>query len=90
MQEVKRIGAEMDKVREQSGFKGTNQEFFHFLRTDPRFYAKTSAELLEFTRARAKEIDPLLVKLFRTFPRLPYGVEPVPCGDRARNAGCLC
>lgn len=78
LQEVKRIGAEMDKVREQSGFKGTNQEFFHFLRTDPRFYARTSAELLEFTRARAKEIDPLLVKLFRTFPRLPYGVEPVP------------
>lgn len=78
LQEVKRIGAEMDKVREQSGFKGTNQEFFHFLRTDPRFYARTSAELLEYTRARAKEIDPLLVKLFRTFPRLPYGVEPVP------------
>ncbi len=78
LQEVKRIGAEMDKVREQSGFKGTNQEFFHFLRTDPRFYAKTSAELLEYTRARAKEIGPLLVKLFRTFPRLPYGVEPVP------------
>ena len=78
LQEVKRIGAEMDKVREQSGFKGTSQEFFHFLRTDPRFYARTSAELLEYTRARAKEIDPLLVKLFRTFPRLPYGVEPVP------------
>jgi uncharacterized protein (DUF885 family) len=78
LQEVKRIGAEMDKIREQSGFRGTNQEFFHFLRTDPRFYAKTSAELLEYTRARAKEIDPLLVKLFRTFPRLPYGVESVP------------
>ena len=78
LQEVKRIAAEMDKVREQSGFKGSSQEFFHFLRTDPRFYAKTSGELLEYTRARAKEIDPLLVKLFRTFPRLPYGVEPVP------------
>jgi len=78
LQEVKRIGAELDKAREQAGFKGTNQEFFHFLRTDPRSYAKSSDELLEFTRARAKEIDPLLVKLFRTFPRLPYGVRPVP------------
>ena len=89
LQEVKRIGAEMDKAREQAGFKGTNQEFFHFLRTDPRFYAKSSDELLEFTRARAKEIDPLLVKLFRTFPRLPYGVRPVPARNCARNASRL-
>ena len=41
LQEVKRIGAEMDKAREQSGFKGTTKEFFQFLRTDPRFYAKS-------------------------------------------------
>ena len=78
LQEVKRIDAEMDKAREQSGFKGTTKEFFQFLRTDPRFYAKSGDDLLQYTRARAKEIDPLLVKLFRTFPRLPYGVEPVP------------
>jgi uncharacterized protein (DUF885 family) len=78
LSEVNRIGAEMDQAREQSGFKGTTEEFFHFLRTDPRFYAKSADELLQYTRARAKEIDPLLVKLFRTFPRLPYGVEPVP------------
>ena len=78
LQEVKRIGAEMEKVKEQTGFKGSMPEFFQFLRTDPRFYAKNEDELLEYTRARAKEIDPLLVKLFRTFPRLPYGVQPAP------------
>jgi uncharacterized protein (DUF885 family) len=76
--EVKRIDTEKGKVREQSGFNGTTQSFSHFLRTDPRFYAKSGDELLEYTRARAEEIDPLLVKLFRTFPRLPYGVQPVP------------
>jgi uncharacterized protein (DUF885 family) len=78
LQEVQRIGAEMDKAREQSGFKGSTEEFFRFLRTDQRFYAKNADDLLQYTRARAKQIDPLLVKLFRTFPRLPYGVEPVP------------
>jgi uncharacterized protein (DUF885 family) len=78
LQEVKRIGGEMEQVRQQSGFKGSMREFFQFLRRDPQFYFTKSDELLEYTRARAKEVDPLLIKLFRTFPRLPYGVEPVP------------
>ena len=78
LSEVKRIRAEMEKTKEQAGFKGTLAEFFQYLRTDPKFYAKSEDELLEYTRAEAKKIDPLLVKLFRTFPRLPYGVMPVP------------
>ena len=78
LQEVKRIRAEMEQTKEEAGFKGTLPEFFQFLRTDPQFYAKTEDELLQYTRAQCKLVDPLLVKLFRTFPRLPYGVEPVP------------
>jgi len=78
LQEVQRIRTEMEKIKNQTGFKGSMQDFFRFLRTDPRFYYKSEDELLEYTRARAKTVDPLLVKLFRTFPRLPYGVEPVP------------
>jgi uncharacterized protein (DUF885 family) len=78
LHEVQRIRAEMEKIKDQTGFKGSMQDFFKFLRSDRRFYYKSEDELLEYTRARAKTIDPLLVKLFRTFPRLPYGVEPVP------------
>jgi uncharacterized protein (DUF885 family) len=78
LSEVKRIRTEMEKIKDQTGFKGTFAEFLNYLRTDPKFYFKDGDELLQYSRARAKEIDPLLVKLFRTFPRLPYGVEPVP------------
>ncbi len=78
LQEVKRIRAEMEKEKDRAGFKGTMAEFFQYLRTDPKFYPKNEDDLLEQARARAKEIDPLLVKLFRTFPRLPYGVDPAP------------
>ena len=78
LEEVKRIRGEMEKTKEQAGFKGTMAEFFQFLRTDPQFYSKNEDELLEYTRARAKTIDPLLIRLFRTFPRLPYGVDPAP------------
>lgn len=76
--EVARIGAEMNKVMAQVGFKGTAEEFFTFLRTDPRFFYPTGAELLAATREMCKRIDPQLVKLFKTIPRMPYGVEPIP------------
>jgi len=76
--EVKRIGAEMEQVKTQAGFKGSMLEFFKFLRSDPKFYTNSEDDLLEYTRALAKTIDPTLIRLFQTFPRLPYGVQPAP------------
>jgi uncharacterized protein (DUF885 family) len=76
--EVKRIRAEMESIKEKTGFKGTMPEFFNFLRTDPQFFYKTGDELLEASRANAKRIDPLLVREFKVLPRIPYGVTPIP------------
>ncbi len=76
--EVARIRAGMEKIKTQVGFKGTLQEFFQFLRTDKQFFYQTPEELLNAYRATAKRIDPNLVKVFRTLPRTPYGVIPIP------------
>ena len=76
--EVERINREMQAVIEQVGFKGSRQDFFKFLRTDPQFYYKNPDDLLEAYRAIAKRVDPKLVKVFRLLPRQPYGVEPIP------------
>ncbi len=78
LREVERIRNEMQRVMEQTGFKGTREEFFKFLRTDPRFFYQTPDELLNGYKVVAKTIDPNLVKVFRTLPRQPYGVEPIP------------
>jgi len=78
LKEVARIRAEMDKIMAQTGFKGTRDEFFKFLRTDPQFYYKTPEDLFEAYKALAKTVDPNLVKVFRTLPREPYGVEAIP------------
>jgi uncharacterized protein (DUF885 family) len=78
LSEVARIRAEMEKIMKQVGFTGTLQEFFTKLRTDPQFYYKTPEELLEAYRAMSKRIDPALVKVMKTMPRMPYGVTPIP------------
>jgi uncharacterized protein (DUF885 family) len=78
LKEVARIRAEMEKVKTQAGFKGTLAEFFAYLRSDPKFFHKTPDELLTAYRALSKRIDPELVKVFKTIPRLPYGVRPIP------------
>jgi len=78
LNEVQRIHGEMEASREKAGFQGSLNEFFQFLRTDPRFYYNTPDQLLTAYRALTKRIDPNLVKVFRTLPRLPYGVEPIP------------
>jgi len=76
--EVARIRARMEEVKQGAGFKGTLEEFFTFLRSDPQFFHKSSADLLLAYQAMAKRIDPELVKVFSVLPRLPYGVRPIP------------
>jgi uncharacterized protein (DUF885 family) len=78
LSEVARIAKEMDGVMRQAGFQGDRAAFLKFLRTDPRFYAKTPQELLERASFIAKKIDGKLPSEFLTLPRLPYTVEPVP------------
>ncbi len=80
LRKVAQIHADMERVIEQTGFKGSYQEFLHYLRTDPRFYYKDPQDLLEAYRAQAKQVDPLLVQYFpvRLLPRVTYGVRPIP------------
>jgi uncharacterized protein (DUF885 family) len=76
--EVERIRSEMDAVVKKSGFQGSFPAFLEFLRTDPRFYAKTPDELIRQASWIAKRMDGKLQSLFGKLPRQPYGVEPVP------------
>ena len=78
LDEVARIHAEMETVKAQTGFQGDLPAFFNFLRTDPQFFCKTPAELLDLYKVQAKSTDALLPKLFKVLPRNPYGVEPIP------------
>jgi uncharacterized protein (DUF885 family) len=82
LQEVARIRAEMqgivDSLIEKGEFSGDINAFIEFLRTDPRFYAKTPDELIQYASYVSKKMDAKLPQLFYKMPRTPYGVAPVP------------
>ncbi len=78
LKEVARIKAKMETIIEELNFKGSFADFLEFLRTDEQFYAKTPTELLMIARDMAKRADEQLPKFFKTLPRKPYGVAPVP------------
>jgi uncharacterized protein (DUF885 family) len=85
--EVARIEGEMRGVIRETGFTGDYAAFLEFLRTDPRFYAKTPDELLREASFISKRMDGALPSLFGRLPRLPYGVEPVPAEIAPKYTG---
>jgi uncharacterized protein (DUF885 family) len=76
--EVERIRGEMDEIIERVGFEGNFAEFTEMLRTDPKFYAKSPEELVEYTSGVLKRIDGQLPTMFGKLPRMPYGVREIP------------
>lgn len=84
LQKVAEIHKQMLDVIAQTHFKGSFADFLHYLRTNPRFYYKNPADLLEAYKAEAKTIDPLLVKEFGHLPRIPWGISVIPA-DQAPN-----
>jgi len=78
LDEVARIKSEMKKIIKDLKFQGSFEDFFKFLRTDEQFYANTPKDLLMFARDVAKRADEQLPRFFKTLPRKPYGVAPVP------------
>ena len=76
--EVARIHKEMEAIVQQTGFKGSFQQFLTFLRTDPRFYYTKPDELVAGYSHISKRADGKLPELFAELPRTPYGVRVIP------------
>jgi len=78
LKEVKRIRNEMEQIINNLQWDGDFKSFLNYLRTSPRFYYDNPDDLLNAYLIMAKSIDPLLPKIFKVFPRAPYGVIPIP------------
>ena len=78
LDEIERIRSEMNEIIKQVNWDGDFNSFLNYLRTSPRFYYDNSEDLFNAYLIMSKTIDPLLTKIFKVFPRAPYGVIPIP------------
>ena len=76
LSEVARITGEMEKVREEVGFKGNLQQFFDHLRTDPKFKMKSREALTQAYYDMGKTVDVKLPQYFSTIPKAGLEIRP--------------
>ena len=76
--EVAQLHGEMLAVMKETGFNGDFPAFLQFLRSDPRFYAKSADELLMRGAWIAKKFDAKASLFFGYLPRARFAIVPVP------------
>jgi uncharacterized protein (DUF885 family) len=76
LSEVKRIRTEMEKVKQEVGFKGSLKDFFEHLRTDPKFKPQSREWLTEEYYRIGKKIDALVPQYFSLVPKTPLEIRP--------------
>jgi uncharacterized protein (DUF885 family) len=76
--EVAQLHGQMLAVMKETGFNGDFPAFLQFLRSDPRFYAKSADELLMRGSWIAKKFDAKASQFFGYLPRARFAIQPVP------------
>ena len=78
LDEVARIhGLIRTEVMDKVGFEGTLQEFFEFMKTDPRFQFESEDALLTHYRGLEATVNQHVPKLFSLTPKADFEIRPV-------------
>ncbi|MDB5227784.1 MAG: hypothetical protein JWN78_1977 [Bacteroidota bacterium] len=76
MSEVKRIRTEMEKVKDETGYKGDLKSFFAYLNTDKKFFPYHSVnEVLDAYRKIHTTMEPQLKKFFDVVPKTKFEIR---------------
>ena len=76
LQEVARIRAEMNRIKDSAGFKGDLPAFFDYMRNNPRFMPYQSPdEVLGAFRTIQQRITPHLPNLFGRTPKTAFEIR---------------
>ena len=86
LSEVERIHGEMRAIMAKVGFKGTLQEFFTYVRTDPKFYHSSREDYIAEAEARMAAMQAKLPEYFGVLPKSPLTIKAVEA-FREKSAG---
>jgi uncharacterized protein (DUF885 family) len=78
LDEVAKLHAQMLAAMQDARFKGDFAAFLAYLRSDPKFYAKTPQDLLDRAAWIAKTFDGKAAQYFGHLPRSRFAIKPVP------------
>jgi uncharacterized protein (DUF885 family) len=74
--EVARIKTELEKLQKEVKFKGTQAQFFDYVRTDPKFQPKTREGLTQNFYDIGKAVDGKIGALFSLVPKSKLEIRP--------------
>ena len=77
LDEVTRIHGQIEGVMKQVGFKGSMQDFFKFMQTDPRFSFADEPALLAHYRGLEEKINRRIPEQFSLIPKAAFEIRPV-------------
>ena len=77
LNEVARITAEMEAIKQQVGYRGTLAEFFVYLRDDPKFQPASAAWLRDEYFRIGKRVDARVREQFSLIPKSPLEIKAV-------------
>lgn len=76
LQQVEMLRGEMEKVKQQLGFKGTVDQFITFVKTDPKAMPyKTDKEVIAAFNGVLTKITPKLKTMFSVTPKTPFEIR---------------
>lgn len=76
-EEVAKTKSQMLDIMSNIGFKGDQQEFFKYLRTDKKFMASSREEYLSYFNRILDEMKKRIPDFFATLPKYPCEVRPM-------------
>ncbi|KPF64805.1 DUF885 domain-containing protein [Porphyrobacter sp. AAP60] len=87
LSEVARIKADLEKLKKEVRFKGTLNEFFDYVRTDPKFQPKSREALTQSYYDIGKRVDAKIGDYFSLTPKSRLEIRPYDPSTEQFEAG---